>query len=136
VSFSQTECTVFTLNQPYLLVDTNTKQLGTNEITVTAWDKDTTKENAKISKFSIYLVINPLALIDVESDIKKEEPLQVVPGSVLEHKFPNSYIKRGNSLDYSVKYPEEAAKQYLQSEVKEYLNYLVKYDKEMTGAKP
>lgn len=129
VHFSPTESKVYTLEQPYLSVDTSKLSTGKTEISVKAWDKSG-KDKAITAKFNVEIVENPLAVLEIESEFKEEVQISVAPGATIDHYFPPNYIKRGNSINYSIQYSEESgAKQHLIADVKEYINYQVRYDK-------
>lgn len=117
------------MTEPHLRYDTSKLKNGVNEITVTAFDGSQTEADKKTVTFKVSIIENPLAEVEIKSDFAEAVPLQVAPGATINHVFPISYIKKGNSLKYSINYPEEDAKQHLTADVKEYINYEIQYDK-------
>jgi hypothetical protein len=119
---------VYNLSEGYLKFDTNSLALGVNEIVVTAYDATQKEEDKLTYSFTIEIVENPLAKIELKFEEKELLPIYASKGSKIIHNFHSSSIVRGNELKFEVIYTSESGKQYLNSQCKESIEYQVDYN--------
>lgn len=127
---------VFNLSDAYLKFDTSSLSFAENPVTVSAYDASQSESQKVTHNFSITLVQNPLAEIELKFDEQELLPIHATKGSEIVHNLHSSSIVRGNFLNFEVKYTSEKGRQFLKSDCAEYSNYEVEYSGFSSQAKP